>query len=93
MFVERVFKGYVSSYPEISEGAFIKILEVEGVHRSSYPPAGSIVPVIRSPYGSSPTLDCREWGLSYRNGLGLTYRLVKDAKLRGIAKFLKERGL
>lgn len=89
--IDRLYTGFVSDYPEIQDGDFIEIVDVADGQRRQYPPVGSVVPVIL--HGGETNLDCNDWNLRIRNGFGLTYILSKEHKLRGIAKFLKERGL
>ena len=90
--MSELYEGYLDLYPEIKPGMFIKILSVGSGHRFSYPPVGSVVPVVKDKGG--PCLDCEEWDLGLRNGYGLTYKLVgQSPKLKGISLFLKEKGL
>ena len=87
------YSGFVSNYDELEPGMFVEVIAVSHTYTTSYPPPGSIIPVVASPF-DRVVLDCTEWGLNRRTGYGLKYKLVTPKrKIRGVAQFLKEKRL
>lgn len=89
----KEYKGVFDNYPDIKVGDKIKIIGKDAGVFDHYPPVGTILVIERWPSGMK-VLNCTEYELGYRTGSGLTYTLVGDfSHLKGIAKFLKEKGL
>lgn len=88
----RTYEGSVNKHKDIKEGDQVKIVAVSSNYENQYPPVGTVLTVMRYAPTGETVLYCNEY--SYRTGVGLTYVLVSStAHLKGIAKFLKEKGL
>lgn len=90
----RKYVNSIDKHKEIKVGDQIKILSVKPGYERQYPPVGAVLTVVMYSSTSENVLDCNEYDLGFRTGHGLTYTLVgSTTHLKGIAKFLKEKGL